>query len=90
LGRLPLDALKVDRSFVMKMTEDPQSTSIVNAIISLSHALDLYVVAEGVETAEQARLLRLLKCDQAQGYLFARPLPAEEVVKGFGTRFDVT
>jgi EAL domain-containing protein (putative c-di-GMP-specific phosphodiesterase class I) len=89
LGRLPLDSLKVDRSFVLRMTEDPQSTSIVTTIISLAHALDLTVVAEGVETREQARLLRLLKCDQAQGYLIARPCPAEDVVKLLGTRCDL-
>jgi diguanylate cyclase (GGDEF)-like protein/PAS domain S-box-containing protein len=89
LGRLPLDSLKVDRSFVLRMTEDPQSTSIVTTIISLAHALDLTVVAEGVETAEQARLLRLLKCEQAQGYLIARPAPAEEVVRLLGTRFNL-
>jgi len=89
LGRLPLDSLKVDRSFVLRMTEDPQSTSIVTTIISLGHALDLKVVAEGVETAEQARLLRLLKCDQAQGYLIARPMPADEVVKVLTTRFNL-
>ncbi|HEV8547509.1 MAG TPA: EAL domain-containing protein [Polyangiaceae bacterium] len=87
LGRLPLDSLKVDRSFVLRMTEDPQSTSIVTTIISLGHALDLTVVAEGVETQEQARLLRLLKCDQAQGYLIAKPMPAEDVIKTLGTRF---
>lgn len=90
LGRLPLDSLKVDRSFVVRMTEDPQSTSIVTTIISLGHALDLTVVAEGVETMEQARLLRLLKCDQAQGYLMAKPMPAEEVVKVLGTRYELT
>jgi EAL domain-containing protein (putative c-di-GMP-specific phosphodiesterase class I) len=89
LGRLPLDSLKVDRSFVLRMTEDPQSTSIVTTIISLAHALDLKVVAEGVETAEQARLLRLLKCDQAQGYLIAKPMPAEEVVQTLGTRLNL-
>ena len=90
LGRLPLDSLKVDRSFVLRMTEDPQSTSIVTTIISLAHALDLTVVAEGVETAEQARLLRLLKCEQAQGYLIARPAPAEEVVRLLGTQFNLS
>jgi diguanylate cyclase (GGDEF)-like protein/PAS domain S-box-containing protein len=89
LGRLPLDSLKIDRSFVLRMTEDPQSTSIVTTIISLAHALDLKVVAEGVETAEQARLLRLLKCDQAQGYLIARPMPADDVVKMLGVRVDL-
>ena len=89
LGRLPLDSLKIDRSFVIRMTEDPQSTSIVTTIISLAHSLDLKVVAEGVETSEQARLLRLLKCDQAQGYLIARPMPPEEAVKFLGTRVDL-
>jgi diguanylate cyclase (GGDEF)-like protein/PAS domain S-box-containing protein len=89
LGRLPLDSLKVDRSFVVRMTEDPQSTSIVTTVISLGHALDLTVVAEGVETQEQARLLRLLKCDQAQGYLIARPAPAEEIVKLLGTTWQL-
>jgi len=89
LGRLPLDSLKVDRSFVDRMTEEPQSTSIVTTIISLGHALDLKVVAEGVETLEQARLLRLLKCDQAQGYLIARPMPAEDVVKLLGAPINL-
>ena len=89
IGRLPLDTLKVDRSFVMTMTDDPQSTSIVSTIISLAHALDLTVVAEGVETREQAQLLRLLKCDQLQGYLVAKPMPADQVVELFGKRFDL-
>lgn len=89
LGRLPLDTLKVDRSFVLTMTEDPQSTSIVSTVISLAHALELSVVAEGVETPEQARLLRLLKCDEAQGYLLARPAPADRVVELFTRRFEL-
>lgn len=89
LGRLPLDSLKIDRSFVMSMTEDPQSTSIVTTIISLAHALDLSVIAEGVETREQATLLRLLKCNQAQGYLFAKPLPAHEAATVLESQFDV-
>jgi diguanylate cyclase (GGDEF)-like protein/PAS domain S-box-containing protein len=89
LGRLPLDSLKIDRSFVDRMTEDPQSTSIVTTIISLAHALDLKVVAEGVETLEQARLLRLLKCDQAQGYLIARPMPASDVVGLLGQQINL-
>jgi diguanylate cyclase (GGDEF)-like protein/PAS domain S-box-containing protein len=90
LGRLPIDALKIDRSFVVRMADDPQNTSIVTTIISLAHSLDLKVVAEGVETAEQARLLRLLKCDQAQGYLVARPLPAADVAKLFNFRFNTS
>jgi EAL domain-containing protein (putative c-di-GMP-specific phosphodiesterase class I) len=79
LSRLPIDALKIDRSFVTRMVEDPQDTAIVTTIISLAHALDLKVIAEGVETTQQAQLLHLLKCDEAQGYLMARPKPADEV-----------
>jgi diguanylate cyclase (GGDEF)-like protein len=79
LSRLPIDALKIDRSFVMRMAEDPQEMAIVTTIISLAHALDLKVIAEGVETPNQAQLLRLLKCDQIQGYLVAKPLPTDEV-----------
>ena len=79
LSRLPLDALKIDRAFVQGMTENPHDTSIVGTIISLAQALHLKVVAEGVETEEQAQLLRLLRCDQAQGFLFSRPVPAEDI-----------
>jgi EAL domain-containing protein (putative c-di-GMP-specific phosphodiesterase class I) len=81
LSRLPLDALKVDRSFIDNMADDPQQMSIVTAIISLAHSLDLEVIAEGVETANQAQLLRLLRCDQIQGYLLARPQPAADLAK---------
>ncbi len=88
LGRLPIDALKVDRSFVTGMTDEPQSTSIVTTIISLAHALELKVIAEGVETEAQAQLLRLLKCDQAQGYLISRPVPPDEAAKLFDRRFS--
>jgi EAL domain-containing protein (putative c-di-GMP-specific phosphodiesterase class I) len=90
LGRLPIDALKIDRSFVIRMTDDPQNTAIVTTIISLAHSLDLKVIAEGVETPQQAQLLRLLKCDQAQGYLVARPLPADDVAKLFDARFNMS
>jgi len=79
LSRLPLDALKIDRSFVHGMTEHADGTSIITAIISLAQALRLKVIAEGVETEQQAQLLRLLRCDQAQGYLFSPPAPAEKV-----------
>lgn len=79
LSRLPLDTLKIDRGFVSGMTENAGDTSIVTAIISLAKALSLSVVAEGVETEEQARLLRLLRCDQMQGFLFSRPLPEAEI-----------
>jgi diguanylate cyclase (GGDEF)-like protein len=79
LSRLPLDTLKIDRAFVQGMTENPHDTSIVGTIISLAQALRLKVVAEGVETEPQAQLLRLLRCDQAQGFLFSRPVPAEDI-----------
>jgi diguanylate cyclase (GGDEF)-like protein len=79
LSRLPLDALKIDRSFVHGMTEHADGTSIITAVISLAQALRLKVIAEGVETEPQAQLLRLLRCDQAQGYLFSPPVPAEKV-----------
>lgn len=79
LTKLPVTALKIDRSFVASMTSDAQSMTLVSTIISLAHALDLRVVAEGVESEEQAKLLRLLKCDEMQGFLFSKPLPAGEV-----------
>ena len=85
LSRLPIDALKIDRSFVLRMSDDSQDMTIVTTIISLAHSLDLHVVAEGVETADQARLLRLVRCDQIQGYLVGKPLPAPEVSALFGT-----
>jgi EAL domain-containing protein (putative c-di-GMP-specific phosphodiesterase class I) len=72
LARLPVHALKVDRSFVMAMMEDPNTMTMVSTIISLAHALNLKVVAEGVETEEQAKILRLLKCDEMQGFLVSQ------------------
>ncbi|MEO8121619.1 MAG: EAL domain-containing protein [Rhodoferax sp.] len=77
LSRLPVDTLKIDRSFIIDMTAGPQGLALVSTIISLAHALKPKVVAEGVETEEQARLLRLLNCDEYQGNLFSRPLPGD-------------
>ena len=74
LTRFPLNRLKVDRSFVIRMMSDPQCAASVGAIIAMAHALKLRVTAEGVETEEQAGRLRELGCDEVQGYWFARPL----------------
>ena len=79
LSKLPVDTLKIDRGFVHGMTEKSEDTSIISIIISLAQALRLKTVAEGVESEQQAQLLRLLRCDQAQGYLFAKPLPGESI-----------
>jgi diguanylate cyclase (GGDEF)-like protein len=78
LKNLPIDALKIDKSFVNDATTDPDDASLVMAIITLAHNLRLKVIAEGVETEEQLRFLHLLRCDQIQGYLFSKPLPAGE------------
>ena len=79
IARLPINALKIDRAFIVNMTGKPDDLSIVSTIISLAHSLNLKVVAEGVETEEQAKLLRLLKCDEMQGYLFSPAVPAEQI-----------
>ncbi len=79
LAKLPVNALKIDRSFIVTMTSNPQSMTIVSTIISLAHSLDLKVIAEGVDAEEQAKYLRLLSCDEMQGYLFSRPVPPDEV-----------
>jgi diguanylate cyclase (GGDEF)-like protein len=75
LSKLPADTLKIDRSFVNDMMAGTAGRALVSTIIGLAHALELKVVAEGVETEEQANLLRLLNCDEMQGYLCSKPLP---------------
>lgn len=77
LSRLPVDTLKIDRSFVVAMTSGPQGLALVSTIINLAHSLKLTVVAEGVETEEQSRLLRLLDCDEVQGFLYSKPVSRE-------------
>lgn len=79
LRQLPLDTIKVDRSFVSGIGADLESTPIVQAVISLAHGLGIDVVAEGIETEPQLTVLRELACDRAQGYLFSKPLPAAEL-----------
>jgi diguanylate cyclase (GGDEF)-like protein/PAS domain S-box-containing protein len=77
LSKLPVDTLKIDRSFVHDMTATPEGAVVVSTIINLAHSLKLKVVAEGVESEEQAQLLRGLNCDEMQGYLFSKPLSCE-------------
>ena len=80
---LPVDTLKIDRSFIDDMGNSAQALSLVSTMISLAHSFHLEVVAEGVETEEQYNLLKLLRCDEAQGYLYSRPVPAGEFEASF-------
>ncbi len=77
LKSLPIDSVKLDRSFVQGATTDPDDAALVRAIVTLAHNLRLRVTAEGVETNEQVTFLRLLNCDEGQGYLFGWPMAAE-------------
>jgi diguanylate cyclase (GGDEF)-like protein/PAS domain S-box-containing protein len=79
LKRFPLDELKIDKSFVDGLGRDPEATAIVAAVMGMAHALDLRVVAEGVETADQVARLRTLGCDEAQGFFYARPGSADDI-----------
>ena len=79
LAKLPVETLKIDRSFVITMLKDIDTATLVQTIITLAHSLKLTVVAEGVDAEEQASVLRLLRCDQMQGYLFSKPLPLDRM-----------
>ncbi|MFA6231398.1 MAG: EAL domain-containing protein [Rhodanobacter sp.] len=79
LKHFPIDALKIDRVFVRDLTTDPDTATITRAIIAMALSLNKLVIAEGVETDEQARFLREAGCTQLQGYLFGKPMPAEEL-----------
>lgn len=78
LTRFPLNKLKVDRSFVMQLPDSPHDNAVASAIVAMAQSLGLGVIAEGVETHQQASHLRLLGCEEMQGYLFSKPLPAAE------------
>jgi diguanylate cyclase (GGDEF)-like protein/PAS domain S-box-containing protein len=81
LAKLPVQALKIDRSFIVAMPEDADAMLLVQTVISLAHSLRLTVIAEGVDSEEQARFLRLLRCDEMQGYLVGRPVPFDELTR---------
>ena len=84
LAKLPVETLKIDRAFIVTMLDDPSATAVVSTIISLARALKLETVAEGVESEDQAKILRLLQCDQMQGYLVSKPLSAEDMMTFLG------
>ena len=79
LKRLPLDVLKIDQSFIKGIGQNQEDTAIVQAIMSLAKSLNLQVTGEGIETAGQADLLGMMGCSQGQGYLYSKPLEAEDL-----------
>lgn len=81
LRRLPLDELKIDRAFIRHINKDPKDTALVIAMIGLAHSLGLQVVAEGVETEDQAKFLQQHGCDILQGFYYNTPVPADELAK---------
>jgi EAL domain-containing protein (putative c-di-GMP-specific phosphodiesterase class I) len=81
LRKFAVDKVKIDRSFVSGITEDPDHLAIVQAVVGLTHALGMTSVAEGVETEEQMLLVRASGCNEAQGYLFSPPVTADEIIR---------
>jgi len=81
LAKLPVQTLKIDRSFIITMLKDPATMTLVQTIISLAHSLKLKVVAEGVDEEDQAQLLGRLGCDEIQGFLFSRPVPFAQMTE---------
>src|SRR5271170_5815374 len=79
LARLPVSTLKIDRSFVQNIADTPNVLTLASTVVTLARAFHMRTVAEGVETRDQLKVLRQIHCDEAQGYLFARPAPASEV-----------
>ena len=81
LTRFPIDALKIDQSFVRQISSTPDETGIVTAVISMGKSLKMRVVAEGVETREEVEFLKALQCDEAQGFYFSRPVPPQRFAR---------
>jgi len=84
LAKLPVTTLKIDRSFIITMLGDPSAMTLVSTMISLARALKLKVVAEGVDSEEQAQALGRLQCDEMQGYLYSKPLPSSDLIRLLG------
>lgn len=92
LKRFPIDSLKIDRSFVCNLADDPDDVKLVTAIIAMAHSLQMTVVTEGIETERQLAVVRDLYSEEGQGYLFAMPLPLDEFtdwVDGRGGHRDI-
>jgi EAL domain-containing protein (putative c-di-GMP-specific phosphodiesterase class I) len=89
LRQFPIDVLKIDQSFVRQITADPDDSPIVSAIIDMGKNLKQRVIAEGIETQEQLAFLQAHHCEEGQGYLFGRPLPASEFGRLLASRMAV-
>jgi EAL domain-containing protein (putative c-di-GMP-specific phosphodiesterase class I) len=85
LAKLPIDALKIDQSFVHQIFTTPENRAIVNAIISMARSLKLRVIAEGIETPEELAFFKAQECDEAQGYFFSRTVPADQMARQLRT-----
>jgi diguanylate cyclase (GGDEF)-like protein len=88
LGRLPLDKIKIDQSFVKRLPADPEAGAIIRAVMTLSETLEKVVIAEGIENADQAWMLRMMGCKIGQGYHFGRPRTGAEMLDWFAERAD--
>ncbi|MDH5679601.1 MAG: EAL domain-containing protein, partial [Nitrospinota bacterium] len=89
IRRLPINIVKMDRSFVMDLETDPDSRLVAKAIITLAHDLGMKVVAEGVETKYQLDFLKETQCDEMQGYLFSKAVPSHEIESMLDTGFKL-